>query len=781
MPDRNKLIATTMAGTLVALSCLLAPSLALAQDDCCTDHLACQDGRWCTGIEYCNCWGVCISGTRPNCEDGNPCTADNCVDDVIEAAGMGYGMGHCEQVDICGGCTVPADCDDGNMCTTDQCIGGSCVNAWITGCCITNADCDDADICTSDLCAGNVCSNTPIANCCHNDGDCNDLDPCTSDVCSSTNTCSNTALAGCCVTDAECDDGDNCTEESCDLVDNVCQTTWTGVAGTSCCNTNADCDDTLDCNGWETCNTTVVARGQCEDAPDVTCDDGYDCTTDACNEATAWCATPPDFCVCSHAMPATVPYDTCASSGAMTQSGSGAFMQWAASGDTHCSANDYAPTCAGSGRDNVHGLSVPTDGATNHQLYEYSFMVEALDMDPTVSIWPSGTCGGTSSWGCNATSLGACWTGTGHAAADGNDACFDAYAWSNAKAVLPEGSYSVLVDSANAQGGNYDLYATRSPFNNTQCGMEVEVQMGGKWYGNTYASATYGCAFCTSSAVSGSGGACSGYSCNATYAQAEFELDHTGTPWQRPMGYIVTGDGVGAFDPAMSMFKHSCYSNLSTNLAQVYAVACSNDMDASLAPRIVTGVVPSLYTAELRLHGYDPGVTGQYELTVEYDTDGDGLADDDDSWPASRWGATANVGGGQEDGPIPIDAVPFTDTRTSWGYPADDLEDCRVWLLVCFEWVGRNGEEVYYKLNVGGTVDVRLSPAARGDVWTHANVPDGWDPVLWYSPDCSSWSYEDAGGVNDYEEATGVNGDGCIAVDGYVGGDGGYYLLEVTR
>jgi hypothetical protein len=347
--------------------------------------------------------------------------------------------------------------------------------------------------------------------------------------------------------------------------------------------------------------------------------------------------------------------------------------------------------------------------------------------------------------------------------------------------VLPEGSYAVLVDSANPLGGNYDVHVTRESFNNTQCGNEVEIQMGGKWYGNTYSSAQYGCAFCTANPLSGSGGACANYSCNEDYAQAEFEIDHTGSGWTNDMGYVVTAASVGGFDPSLSMFKHGCYSNMSTNLAQVYGVGCNNDMDASTSPRIVTGIIPAFYSAEIRLAGYNSGGRGEYELTVEPDSDGDGLPDTLDSWLGSLWGATASPPGDLQDGPIVINAVPYSDTRTSWEYPNDSLEECGLWLLVCFQWVGRNAQEVYYKLNVGGNVDVRVTPMARGDVWTHANVPDGWDPVLWTSNDCSSWNYQDSGGANEYEETTGMSGDGCIAVDGYQVGDGGYFLLEVTR
>jgi hypothetical protein len=279
--------------------------------------------------------------------------------------------------------------------------------------------------------------------------------------------------------------------------------------------------------------------------------------------------------------------------------------------------------------------------------------------------------------------------------------------------------------------------------------------------------------------VSGSGGSCSDYDCNEDYAQVEFEIDHTSAEWASPSGYVITADAVGAFDPALSLFKHTCYSNMSTNLGQVYGVACNNDMDSSTGAHLVTGVIPAFYVGSVRLHGYSAGMVGEYELTVEPDVDGDGLGDDVDVWPGQLWGATPDVGGGLTDGPITIDTVPYSDTRTNYDYPNDLLEGCRMWFLVCMDWSGRDAPEVYYKLDVAGSVDVTVAPFAHGDVFTHADIPGGWDPVLWYSDDCSNWDFVDSNGESQSEEVNGVSGNGCLAVDGYKGEDAGYFILEV--
>ena len=53
-------------------------------------------------------------------------------------------------------CTGVADCDDGNSCTDDQCVDGVCSHT---------AYCDDGDSCTDDQCVGGVCSHTATAQC----------------------------------------------------------------------------------------------------------------------------------------------------------------------------------------------------------------------------------------------------------------------------------------------------------------------------------------------------------------------------------------------------------------------------------------------------------------------------------------------------------------------------------------------------------------------------------------------------------------------------------------
>lgn len=140
---------------------------AIAQ--CSHEPIECFDGDPCTA-------DLCINGecdfSQSSCDDGDPCTVDSC--------------------DGRGGCTNEViECDDEDPCTIDTCVGEACVYIPL--------DCDDNDPCTLDECSFKFgCINIPIQ--------CDDKDPCTTDSCGS---------GGCEFTPIECDDGDPCTIDSC--------------------------------------------------------------------------------------------------------------------------------------------------------------------------------------------------------------------------------------------------------------------------------------------------------------------------------------------------------------------------------------------------------------------------------------------------------------------------------------------------------------------------------------------------------------------------------------
>src|SRR6516225_2851754 len=62
------------------------------------------------------------------------------------------------QAILCGG----VNCDDGNPCTTDECVLNLCVHVNLSGLlggltCCNGVNCDDNNFCTQDTCVANLC------------------------------------------------------------------------------------------------------------------------------------------------------------------------------------------------------------------------------------------------------------------------------------------------------------------------------------------------------------------------------------------------------------------------------------------------------------------------------------------------------------------------------------------------------------------------------------------------------------------------------------------------
>ena len=189
--------------------------------------LSCSDGSACTIGDSCVA-GLCRGGVALACGDGNDCTEDfcspskGCLPLPRPFASCSDGNA-CNGVEICNGATCQGkaapDCDDGNPCTADSCKASEgCVHAGNAG-----EPCDDGSACTmGDACsADGVCTGSPSgkAGCCKADGDCNDGFACTIDSCNATTgscnhtprTCAAAAscdvracVEGACVTQARC-------------------------------------------------------------------------------------------------------------------------------------------------------------------------------------------------------------------------------------------------------------------------------------------------------------------------------------------------------------------------------------------------------------------------------------------------------------------------------------------------------------------------------------------------------------------------------------------------
>lgn len=157
-------------------------------------------------------------------------------------------------------CSLDSQCDDGNPCTEDQCICG------IGGCpgeCWNVSTCEDGLLCNgTSLCCTNPsgCGGTAFGAC----------QPGTPLQCPPGEHCSE-AEFGCveCENNSECDDGNQCTIDTCDLVMNECVHTnanqGTGCSDGSNCTQGDVCDGFGSCLGVDTCAdlSTACQTGVC--------------------------------------------------------------------------------------------------------------------------------------------------------------------------------------------------------------------------------------------------------------------------------------------------------------------------------------------------------------------------------------------------------------------------------------------------------------------------------------------------------------------------------------
>ena len=118
-------------------------------------------------------WG---SPRNPNPSSGTGIPSARCDELAVELGGgalceaprCGWD-GHCVVVQTNGCCQENIDCEDGDPCTKDECDlnTNSCkppIDEW--GCCEVNSDCDDGDPCTTDRCIQKTCLNVNTGGAC---------------------------------------------------------------------------------------------------------------------------------------------------------------------------------------------------------------------------------------------------------------------------------------------------------------------------------------------------------------------------------------------------------------------------------------------------------------------------------------------------------------------------------------------------------------------------------------------------------------------------------------
>jgi hypothetical protein len=221
----------------------------------------CDDGLWCTD-----------DGSG----GGDVCVAGRCVGQVerdCSAAGDDQCNGFAcdEQADAC--VAVPVDdgteCDDGQWCTEDdECTGGVCAGAQ-RDCSAESRECVEG-VCNEDL---DRCEGRPMAD----DEPCDDGEYCT---------VGETCLSGDCQGGGprDCTEvADQCNDEACNDQVDACQPI-PKTDGTEC--------GTRSCNGLDWMRQTCES-GSCTGSDLVLgCDDGRDCTDDACDPAAGCSHTP---------------------------------------------------------------------------------------------------------------------------------------------------------------------------------------------------------------------------------------------------------------------------------------------------------------------------------------------------------------------------------------------------------------------------------------------------------------------------------------------------------
>jgi hypothetical protein len=176
----------------------------------CTEPPQCIDNACVEAPVDCDTGNLCAPGycdpTTGNCEVSEAvCKQNPCYTATCDPS-----SGDCVVTRIDGCCLSDADCDDGNACTTDTCVDQTCSNensyklpdachVYVSSndeCVLEPKNCDDGDACTADSCDPDVgCVNTPSLYCdCVTSSSCSDCCQAAGDAAARDclNTCSTT-------------------------------------------------------------------------------------------------------------------------------------------------------------------------------------------------------------------------------------------------------------------------------------------------------------------------------------------------------------------------------------------------------------------------------------------------------------------------------------------------------------------------------------------------------------------------------------------------------------
>ena len=313
------------AGCVTSAPPVCNDGIACTVDSCseaaggCTTSLsdsACDDGRFCNGVEHCTATG-CAAGTPPSCDDGIGCTTGRCdaPSDVCVQTGSdafctdSVACNGVERCDASGatsgtGCVAgtPVNCNDGVACTVDSCTGsGTCVHVgtdadgdgYIAAGCGAGNDCNDSAAAVhpgaTEVCDGldNNCSGVvddgPTMQCALGSAP----RACTTSCGSAgTRACNAACALGSCYGSEVCN---GCDDDGVGGPDNgfLCVqgtttscTTACGTAGTHAC--------TASCSGYTTCAApSEICGNGCDDNANGVTDEGCGPSNDTCGGAIA--------------------------------------------------------------------------------------------------------------------------------------------------------------------------------------------------------------------------------------------------------------------------------------------------------------------------------------------------------------------------------------------------------------------------------------------------------------------------------------------------------------
>lgn len=281
----------------------------------------CSDDSNCTVGDACDGEGTCVSGSPRDCDDGDPCTYDEC-DPVtgckhtpMPAGSLCNDDDACTLIDTCnaqGQCvgSTPLTCNDGKECTSDSCNAA-------TGCVFANKanteTCNDGNLCTTvDKCDGQgACVGSGSLSC--NDGNVCTSDSCDPSVgCKYTNATSATSCddGSLCTTNDKCNGAGGCagTPKVCDAAADDCHAPGTCNPADGVCSAGAAlpngslCNDDNACTRVDTCQS-----GSCVGSSPIVCDATECRNAGACDPDTGTCGGTPkangtacsDFNVCT--------------------------------------------------------------------------------------------------------------------------------------------------------------------------------------------------------------------------------------------------------------------------------------------------------------------------------------------------------------------------------------------------------------------------------------------------------------------------------------------------